>query len=339
MANCGDTSTVGIPNRTKNHPTPYPFKLSRRSAKFRVVVWVTPALLGLACGTDGPSGPGSPSDHPPGSEVTITPDAAPSSSLTTGRTFFLADAESGSMVPPFLSWGVYCGGGAACPVSSTTRPRNGARSFKFEITNPGYSPSSTSSVSTNKPQSSMGCSRGHFCSGWYSAWNYIDSGWDNSAWNVLFNFLATLPVADPIGHVGLSIRDGKRQLYWYMKNCESGQRYACPNISGYGRRGAEYYMTSSSPAGLVTFPKGQWVHVAVYYQMSRTNGRVQIWQNGVKIFDLTAPTLNTLDGHARYNNTGGDLMFGWGVYQGPNKDGVRRMYGDDFRVSDYRPMP
>jgi hypothetical protein len=185
----------------------------------------------------------------------------------------------------------------------------------------------------------MGCSRGHFCSGWYSAWNYIDSGWDNSAWSVLFNFLATLPVADPIGHVGLSIRDGKRQLYWYMKNCESGQRYACPNISGYGRRGAEYYMTSSSPAGLVTFPKGQWVHVAVYYQMSRTNGRVQIWQNGVKIFDLTAPTLNTLDGHARYNNTGGDLMFGWGVYQGPNKDGVRRMYGDDFRVSDYRPMP
>jgi hypothetical protein len=185
----------------------------------------------------------------------------------------------------------------------------------------------------------MGCSRGHFCSGWYSAWNYIDAGWDNSAWNVLYNFLATLPVADPIGHVGLSIRDGKRQLYWYMKNCESGQRYACPNISGYGRRGAEYYMTSSSPAGVVTFPKSQWVHVAVYYQMSRTNGRIQIWQNGVKLFDLTAPTLNTLDGHAKYNNTGGDLSFGWGVYQGPNKDAVRRMYGDDFRVSDYRPVP
>ena len=185
----------------------------------------------------------------------------------------------------------------------------------------------------------MGCSRGHFCSGWYSSWIYIDSGWDNPSWNVLYNFLATLPVFDPIGHVGLSLRDGKRQLYWYMKNCESGQRYACPNIAGYGRRGPEYYLTSSSPAGVVTFPKGQWVHVAVYYKMSRTNGEIEIWQNGVKIFDLTAPTLNTLDGHARYNNTGGDLSLGWGVYQGPNRDGTRRMYGDDFRVSDYRPMP
>jgi hypothetical protein len=265
--------------------------------------------------------------------------SVPSPTPTNGHTYFLADAESGSVVPPFLSWGVYCNGAASCPVSSTTRPKRGTRSFRFEITDPGYGPSSSSSLSTNLPQSSMGCARGHFCSGWYSAWNYIDAGWDNSTWNVLYNFLATLPVGDPIGHVGLSIRDGQRQLYWYMKNCESGRHYTCPNISGYGRSGAEYYMTSSSPAGVVSFPKGQWVHVAVYYQMSRTNGRIQIWQDGVKLFDLTAPTLNTLDGHSNYDNTGGDLMFGWGIYQGPNPDGVRRMYGDDFRVTDYRPVP
>jgi len=46
-------------------------------------------------------------------------------------------------------------------------------------------------------------------------------------------------------------------------------------------------------------PRGQWVHFAVYYKMAATNGQVAIWQDGVKVMDLTAPTLQHLRRVAR----------------------------------------
>lgn len=274
----------------------------------------------------------------------------------TGTVYFLADAESGIVTSPggtpFPGWGVYCNYQPAvdCPISvvngttsdgATNKAKNGTHAFRHEVNNPLATPNSSSSLATNKPQVGMGCVLGHFCDGWYSMWVYIDAGYDASTWNALMNMFAIKPVADPMGHVGLSIRNGVRQLYWYMKNCENTAHYACPNIAGYTRSGPSYYMASTSPAGIVPFPKNQWVHLAVFYHFARTNGEVEMWQNGVKIMELTAPTLNTFDGHSNFNNTGGDQMFGFGMYHGPVSEpsGKRRIFVDDFMVSENRPVP
>jgi hypothetical protein len=263
---------------------------------------------------------------------------SPSPVPSTGTTYFLADAESGTVSPPWVYWGVY-GNDAPTPVSSTNRARNGSRSFRFETDSCAGHASCSSFLTTNKPQVSMGCAQGNFCSGWYSAYLYVDAGWTESSWDAVFNFMASLPQIDPIGHVGLNFHDGVLQLYWNMKNCQVGH-YVCPNISGYTNRNGDYYMSASSPAGIVPFPRSRWVHVAVYYGMARTNGKIQIWQDGVLIENLTASTLNTLDGNMRFNNSGGDIgNMGVGEYHGALTEPVRRLYADDFRVSSYRPLP
>jgi hypothetical protein len=99
-------------------------------------------------------------------------------------------------------------------------------------------------------------------------------------------------------------------------------------------------MTSASPAGIVEFPRNQWVHLAIYYKMSMSNGHVVIWQNGIKIMDLTAASMNTMGGHSYdvLTNSAGDMMLQFGIYGGPEST-TRRMYMDDFRVTDFRPLP
>jgi hypothetical protein len=318
-------------SRGKGQPITYTFKLSRRLARLRCGAILATTLLSVSCAPEGPSDFSSSSTMPD-----ITPEAAAVG--VPGTTYFLADAESGMVSPPWVYWGVY-GNDAPKPVSSTNRARNGSRSFRFETDSCAGHASCSSFLTTNKPQVSMGCAQGNFCSGWYSAYLYVDAGWTESSWDAVFNFMASLPQIDPIGHVGLNFHDGVLQLYWNMKNCQVGH-YVCPNISGYTNRNGDYYMSASSPAGIVPFPRSRWVHVAVYYGMARTNGKIQIWQDGVLIENLTASTLNTLDGNMRFNNSGGDIgSMGVGEYHGALTEPVRRLYADDFRVSSYRPIP
>src|SRR5919108_4426489 len=71
--------------------------------------------------------------------------------------------------------------------------------------------------------------------------------------------------------------------------------------------------------------------------MSRRNGHVKIWQNDKLLYDLTDPNLDTLDGCAGTfsgNNLDGDMHLQFGPYDGGKSDPVRRIYVDDFKVSD-----
>ena len=89
------------------------------------------------------------------------------------------------------------------------------------------------------------------------------------------------------------------------------------------------------------FPRNQWVHISVYYKMAAANGQVTIWQNGINIMDLTPPTMNTFGGHSwgiRLGNAAGDMVLQHFVYGGPEST-TRRMYVDDFKVTDYRVLP
>jgi hypothetical protein len=264
--------------------------------------------------------------------------------VESGKTFFIADAESGTVTPPWN--GPVFGNSGRVPVTSTAEAKNGSRSFRFEI--PPTPVISSSTVMAIRPQVSMGGRSGRFTSGYYSFWAYVDAGFTNNAWNMILGWMTGVSGApSPISYIGLEnwtnngqSRGGTTlQVVFLLKNCSKGQ-YVCPTIPGYVQSGGWYRQTSSSPNGVTAFPRNQWVHLSVYYKMAATSGQVTVWQDGIKIMDLTAPTMNTFGGHSGdiLTNASGDMVLQHFVYGGPEST-TRRMYADDFKVTDYRVQP
>jgi hypothetical protein len=263
--------------------------------------------------------------------------------VTSGKTFFLANAETGTVKPPWN--GPVFGNYGLVPITSTARAKTGSRSFKFEV--PATTRKASSTVMANRPQVSMGGPSGHFMSGYYSFWVYLDAGFTTNNWNHVLGWMTGQN--SPITYIGIERwsatkrnESGPLQLVFTLKNCGVGT-YPCPTIANYTNVNAPevYRMTASSPAGIVTFPRQQWVHISVYHKMAAANGQVKIWQNGTLIMDLTAPKMNTFVGHAAPNlgtNPAGDMVLQHFVYGGPEST-TRRMYVDDFKVTDYRVQP
>jgi hypothetical protein len=276
--------------------------------------------------------------------------------ITSGKTFFLANAESGTVKPPWD--GPVFGNGGLVPVTSTGKVKYGSRSLKFEVPATTRT-SSSSTVMAYCPQVTMGSpqtgaalcgGRGRFMSGYYSFWVYLDAGFTSTAWNSTMGWMTGVPqTPSPISYLGFErwnattrSASAPLQVVFLLKNCQKGQ-YVCPKIAGYAAPVAGHYrMTASSPAGIVTMPRQRWVHLSIYYKMARTYGQVTIWQDGTKIMDLTAPTMNTFGGHccssATLTNATGDMKFQHFIYGGA-ESAIRRMYVDDFRVTDYQVLP
>lgn len=259
----------------------------------------------------------------------------PTPAPPTGSTFFMADAESGSLTPWNGPTGVT--GAGLVPVTSETRAKNGTKSYKLEIA--ASATDSSSTLTANSPTATMQGASGHFASGYYSFWAYIDAGFNNNASNRIFGWL-TGGESSPVGYLGLerwtnngATRGGDLQLVFLLNNCATGQ-YACPLVSGYRQDSGMYKMTTASPNGIVVFPRQQWVHVSVYYKMSATNGQVTIWQDATKIMDLAAPTMNTFGG-ATLTNAAGDLVIQQALACGPEAE-TRRLYVDDVQVTSSR---
>jgi hypothetical protein len=296
--------------------------------------FVAALLVTAACSGDQQMAPDlSPSDH-----VTLAP--APSAPSPSGTTYFLADAESGTLSPWSLPWGIISDGSDPKPVISTARAKFGSRSYKYEITNPGREGHYSQTLAGNA-QLSMGVADNRFRSGYYSFWAYVDAGYTAPGWNMLLGWMTGVQGApSPISHVGLEVRNGVLQLVYVLKNCSVGL-YRCPNIPGYALNGGVYTMTGSSPAGIKAVPRNQWVHFSFYYGMAPTNGRVTIWQDGTKIMDLTAPTMNTFGGSSMdpLGNKSLGMMLQFGIYGGAMSGGTQRLYVDDFRVTSSRPAP
>jgi hypothetical protein len=275
---------------------------------------------------------------------------------TSGKTFFLANAESGTVKPPWD--GPVFGNGGMMPVTSTGKVKNGSRAFKFEIPATTLT-SSSSTVMAYCPQVSMGspqsgtslcAGRGRFMSGYYSLWVYVDAGFTSTAWNSAIGWMTGVAqTPSPISYIGFErwnattrSASAPLQVVFLLKNCQKGQ-YVCPKIPGYAAPVAGHYrMTASSPAGIVTMPRQRWVHLSIYYKMARTYGQVTIWQDGTKIMDLTAPTMNTFGGHccnsATLTNAAGDMKLQHFLYGGA-ESATRRIYVDDFRVTEDQVLP
>jgi hypothetical protein len=275
------------------------------------------------------------------SVVTITEATAPTPPPSTGRTFFSANAETGNLSAWALPWGVVQYQGTV--TATQNRPRFGSWAYRYEVTDhiSGVTGHDVRTM-TDHPQTSMGGPSGHYMSGYYSFYAYVDAGYTAPGWNLLLGWMTGVDGSpSPIGNIGLQLWNGTLQLHYNAKNATSGNCYTAPAIAGYqNANNGWYFMTASSPAGIKAFPRNQWVHVAMHYEMaSRPSGRVRIWQDGVLIMDL--PGLDTFSGHSleTCRNSAGDIMLQFGIYGAPKADGVQRLYLDEFKVTDYRPLP
>lgn len=251
------------------------------------------------------------------------------------------DAENGTMSQWSVPWGVKSDRTNPVPSNVTTVVKSGSRAFKYEITDPQISGHYSQTLSGSPNLQSMGSPNGKYLSGYYSFWVYIDSGFTETDWNMLIGWMTGVSGApSPIAHVELrrwpNSPAGPLQLAFHLKNAFAGC-YTAPTIPGYELTSSYYFQTASSPNGITPFPTKQWVHVGIYYKMAQTNGRVIIWQDGVKIMDLTNPAFNTFWGHSitPCTNAAGDMIFQFGIYGGA-KTTPLRMYVDDFKVTDYQ---
>jgi hypothetical protein len=268
--------------------------------------------------------------------------------VTPPITYFLATAETAGSIKPWQ----YTANDVRnpLPLSSADQARNGARAWKFEATNlccfdDGFGGHATSvRLLSTFPEQSMGCPGDGYCGSlWYSFYAYVDAGYtepeETGNWNLLLGWMTAPGSAggvQPIANIGLVNRSGVLQLHAQQKGCSVGA-VNCPDIPGYARYTGFYWFTGSSPAGIKPFPRGQWVHVSVYYKMAKTDGQITVWQDGEKIMDLTAPSFNTFDGTLG-TNTSGSMLLQFGIYEN-QRPAIQRLYVDDFRVSDYRPVP
>ncbi len=292
----------------------------------------------FACG--GASGPTPPTEPPPARPEEPLPPPTPPPPVNV--VYYKADAESGGMSDWSLPWGVVSSPGSPLPTVSSVRAKSGRYSYLYEAVPDVIQRDVGHHVLTmvDGPRVSMGSPNGGFASGWYSMWVYVDAGYTTSqAWNMLLGWMTGVPGApSPISHIGLEVRSGELQVVYVLKNCSVGL-YPCPDIDGYRNTGGWYTMTSESPLGVRPFPRQRWVHLSIYYLMAPTNGKVEIWQDGYRIMDLTAPTMNTFGGHSsNLTNDSGDMLVQVGIYGGPQA-GIQRLYLDDFQVTDERVGP
>lgn len=79
------------------------------------------------------------------------------------------------------------------------------------------------------------------------------------------------------------------------------------------------------PDKRVAFPKDQWVCVRVHLHLSPTDGKIEIWQDGVKVLDKAGTTLPFRS--AIYNS----LEIGISAHGNPNESCT--LYVDDVRLS------
>lgn len=238
----------------------------------------------------------------------------------------------------------YPADGAYIPVASTTQKKYGTYAYKFEEYNPyinvccewnysmclSYGPNIT----------------GQYVSGFYSFWLYVDSGFTGevySDWRTILNWFTTGGVINPI--LNLELHGGNPttggntlQLSVLLKNAQSGC-YTAPTIANYDLAGGGYYfMTATSPNGITAFPTQQWVHVECEYVMAASNGAFRVWQDGIKIIDLTHANFNTAMASSNCVEGDGDMLIQFGMYNAA-RGAAQVIYMDDFRYCDQRYYP
>ena len=171
---------------------------------------------------------------------------------------------------------------------------------------------------------------------YHGAWYYIEQGFnDTETKNQMQWKTRNQGVTVPGGVkavIGFPVVNGVRQLTLNIASCGVPDN-TFPQYAANPRTPCKFTQFHQP----IPIPDKQWFHVEVFFKATETNGHVIVWQDGVEIYDVTHPTLNTL---TVFNPAKGEhstnewLYWGIGAYGNPNSNKMV-LYTDDATVTDY----
>jgi hypothetical protein len=178
-----------------------------------------------------------------------------------------------------------------------------------------------------------------FKQAYYSAWYYIEEGITDFDSKNSFQFKTdnrdtTIPggVKNSVGFERIKDDPNRVQLalkIWYC-GLPSGTFPQYKQIPGM----ASCFLWNPNPVS--TVPLKKWFHIEVYLKAASKGGHMIVWKDGVEIFNLSHPNLDTLRSAKKTGNLSDNKYLYWGIgsYGGPKSDRVV-FYTDEAMVTDY----
>ncbi len=215
-----------------------------------------------------PSSTPSPTPVPPPSQA---PQTQP---ISSSGVIWSADTESGNLdqwTQGQYGEAVFNSGTGSVTVSHDVA-HSGSTSLKMAISDANGTAQAARIFRWNDPQGNSLPASAYYSVWYYFPQNYTPDQW----WNVLqFKSKSSSGQVDPMWVLNVGNRpDGN--MYFYLWDAMHSRSY--------------------SAAAQVDVPVGRWVHIETYFQRSTgSNGQITIWQDGVKLFDLSGIQTTTFD--------------------------------------------
>ena len=263
---------------------------------------------------------------------------------------FEADAEEEMVTPPW--------GGTSttnCTIESVdTLAHSGNRSYKHDCaaTNPPtqhQGPSNQAKVRTfaaaNHHRSAQDPPTAY-----YSVWFYIERGFmashrpyqfenDFQFKTVQSRLDGTTVKGGPKIGSSFKIRNGILQYNLSIADCELSMSDVQSVGSGttFENPGSPCHFWQRNPRPI---PRQKWFHLEFYLKAAETNGHVTVWQDGVEIFNIAHPKLDTLTKWGKTERTKrSDNKYLYWIIGQYFKGVASVLYHDDAMITDYRTWP
>ena len=215
-----------------------------------------------------PSPTPSPTEQPATNPAPVTPPTSPADVI------WSADTETGSLdqwTQGQYGEAVFNTGTGAVSVSQDVA-HSGSSALKMTITGANGTTQAARIFRWNDPNGNALPASAYYSVWYYFPRNYTPDQW----WDVMqFKSKSSSGQTDPMWVLNVGNRSNGN-MYFYLWDA--------------------MHSTSYDAATQVDVPAGRWVHIETYFQRSTGNsGQITIWQDGVKLFDLSGIQTTTSD--------------------------------------------
>jgi hypothetical protein len=219
--------------------------------------------------------------------VSLSKTAPATRDSSRGRLLWSADHETGDLDEWSSGGGGEYNNGDADTVVSTRRAHTGRHAAEMTITAPPES--GTRLFRTRESRSGVDA--------YYGVWYFIPRPYAAAEYWNLFQFKSeTDSENEPwwVLDVAARSRTGRPYFFLRYKGTLPGPR---SGDVAEGEHGTKYFWQTTSD-----IPIGRWLHVEVFLrQSSRFSGRIVVWQNGTRLFDLAGVKTKFVGGDQRWS--------------------------------------
>jgi hypothetical protein len=193
--------------------------------------------------------------------------------------------------------------------------KNGNWSLRHEV-------NATGSNQTGKVTKHFGyLPGGGIVSGYYSAWYYIDQGYDDNNWKNTMQWKTENAAPTTIAGgfkatVAPLVINGVRQLIVSVVACG----LPMGSFPQYQKNKACEFIQINNPKPV---PRNKWYHLEVFYKAAAPSvlgnqdikqpGEIIVWQDGVEVFNISHPNFDTLRSDRKSGTLSDNKYMYWGI--------------------------